>query len=157
MNARYVLIGSLLIHSLYAEPTLSAATLDGGDNKNIRKTNYIQVALFHPLQLLPAEDNILGLTWNIFYGENHNTKGVIVGLVNMTRHTMGGIQLGGINSTHNGYGLQFGLINQSSTHHGLQIGIINKTTHLSGVQLELLNIVESHDFFKYLPILNAHF
>lgn len=66
------LIGMLLAGLLFA-PSAAAANWSP-----------LQVALWHPAQLVPDDWNVYGLRMNFLYGKNQNVWGLDLGVANTT-------------------------------------------------------------------------
>jgi hypothetical protein len=118
-----------------------------------------QVALFEPVQLRPADQEILVFRLNLIYGRNVSVKGLDVGLVN---HSTGGeskgLQYGLVgfiegdmlgwqahlvNITRGSFtGYQSGLYNEVGAGEGFQWGFVNQATNLSGLQIALVNVAD---------------
>ncbi len=134
----------------------------------------VQLALFDPIQIFPANYSISGVRLSLLYGRNVSVTGIDIGLVNSTTGgTSKGLQYGivGINegsfvgwqadwvslTTSNFEGLQTGLYTQSGHVSGVQIGLINNTGTMNGIQLGVINIIKSGGFMPVFPIVNWSF
>lgn len=118
-----------------------------------------QVALFEPVQLRPAGQEILVFRLNLIYGRNVSVKGLDVGLVN---HSTGGeskgVQYGLVgyiegdmlgwqahlvNMTRGHFtGYQTGFYNEVGTGEGFQSGFVNQASNFSGLQLSFVNVAD---------------
>jgi hypothetical protein len=118
-----------------------------------------QVALFEPVQLRPADHEILVFRLNLIYGRNVSVKGLDVGLVN---HSTGGeskgVQYGLVgyiegdmlgwqahlvNMTRGHFiGYQSGFYNEVGTGEGFQWGFVNQASSFSGLQVSLVNVAD---------------
>ena len=63
----------------------------------------IQLSLFNPVQIFPADDSVAGVRLNLIYGVNENVSGLDLGLVNHTRGNGSGIQWGPVSLTDGGF------------------------------------------------------
>jgi len=102
----------------------------------------VQLALFHPIQIVNELDDVEGIRLNAFYGVNGSVSGLDVGFVNRTIYEQKGLQIGFFNMTENMSGLQIGLFNRTEWLNGIQIGFLN------------MNVNGNH---KLLPFLNFSF
>lgn len=151
------------------------------------KSAGLQLALFTPIQVFPESYNIYGLRLNLIYGVNQNLRGLDLGMFNVGRGLMEGVQLGianrvaglagaqigllnsadeaeggafqlGLFNHANEYaGLQFGPINYAREVNGVQIGVINICETTAGVQIGVINIISQSDFLVFCPLINAQF
>jgi len=159
--------------------TSTAARADG-------EAKPIQIALFHPAQIFPAETSVRGLRLNLIYGKNRGVTGVdlgianhvtgsawgfqwgIVGLVdesfrgwqdnyvNVSREFFG-FQSGLYNQADSGEGIQFGFINNTASMSGFQLALVNYTRRMHGLQVGLVNIISEKESLPILPIVNWSF
>ena len=120
-----------------------------------RSDHHFQLALFPPLQLVPASEEVSGLRLNLLVGSNRAVDGLDIGLINHTREMKSGIGLGLLNICGGeGGGLYLGLANFSGGGDrvgafgmdGLQVGLLNKARGFTGLQLGALNIVSRSGF-----------
>ncbi len=120
----------------------------------------IQIALFTPIQIVPEDQAVRGIRWNLIYGSNTSVVGLDVGLVN--RATAGvskGVQWGLVGISDGGFqgwqsnfinltkqdfaGLQEGAFNSVENGEGVQLGAVNyASTRFSGLQLSIVNFAE---------------
>ena len=118
-----------------------------------------QVALFEPVQIRPADHEILVFRLNLIYGRNVSVKGLDVGLVN---HSTGGeskgVQYGLVgyiegdmlgwqahlvNMTRGHFtGYQSGFYNEVGTGEGFQWGFVNQASSFSGLQVSFVNVAD---------------
>ena len=134
----------------------------------------IQLSLFNPIQIVPENESVSGLRFNLIYGKNANVTGLDLGLVNQTTGMENGVQWGGVNLTDGGVtgwqagfvniskgnsvGLQTGAVNHHQGHfHGLQFSIVNYAATLKGLQLGIINIIGEGGFLPVFPIFNFDF
>jgi len=146
----------------------------------------LQVAIWHPAQIVPDDCNVYGLRINLLYGKNQSVWGFDLGVANTTPSrvwglqvglmngpgSLGGIGVGAINSTNRADGLQAGILsvaesrvngaqisaiyNKSPAVNGLQVGLINSADQLKGLQIGLINVVRDSRF-PFMPILHPGF
>ena len=102
----------------------------------------VQVAIFHPIQIVDKVDDVKGIRLNVFYGVNGSVSGLDVGFANHTTHEQKGLQIGFFNMTENMSGLQIGLFNRTEWLNGIQIGFLN------------MNV---NGYHKLLPFFNFSF
>ena len=119
----------------------------------------LQLALWNPYQLVPAETDIHGLRLNFLYGKNRNVKGIDLGLVNESKGDFSGIEGGllinivngnvsglqaalfanGTDGTGSVKGIQAALFSNGAENvRGVQIAMYNGSETVKGVQLGLL-------------------
>ncbi|MBN1268382.1 MAG: hypothetical protein JXB04_02250 [Kiritimatiellae bacterium] len=55
----------------------------------------LQLAIWHPLQMIDDQTSIVGLRLSLVYGENADLTGLDIGLVSLTDGDMRGVGLGG--------------------------------------------------------------
>jgi hypothetical protein len=146
----------------------------------------VQVALWHPAQIMPEDYSVYGLRVNLLYGKNEavwgldlgvaNTspggvRGIQAGLINGPGH-LAGVGVGGINSADRVDGLQAGLMsvsenemngaqvsaifNVGKTVRGLQVGLVNSADELKGLQIGLINLVKNGPI-PFFPLINPGF
>ncbi|HMA67719.1 MAG TPA: hypothetical protein VKO20_07855, partial [Desulfosalsimonadaceae bacterium] len=115
----------------------------------------LQLALWHPAQLVGEDTAIYGLRANLFYGKNKTVWGLDLGIANTTSGRVGGIQAGLINGPGALGGIGVGAVNSARRVDGLQAGILsvaedtvnggqvsavyNKGRSVRGVQIGLFN------------------
>ena len=135
----------------------------------------INLSLFTPLQLFPADTSIHGLRLTLIYGvadEMHgfdlglvnratgSVMGLQWGLVNVGESLMEGVQFGVVNylggDGAGGTGLQWGFVNYSPRIRGVQLGLVNITDNLNGMQFGLINIAKN-GFLPVFVFFNANF
>jgi len=104
----------------------------------------INLALFTPIQIFPAETSIHGFRLSLLYGVNREMHGLDVGLVN---RATGGVA-----------GFQWGVVNwDESTLEGVQLSFVNYLGGKGvGAQLATVNIAEAQTglqwgFVNYAP------
>jgi len=119
----------------------------------------LQIAVFDPIQLRPADQAILALRVNFLYGRNTWVKGLDVGVVNhTTQGTSKGLQYGivGVNEGNMlGWqsnvvnllegeltGLQSGFFNSAGRGEGVQWGGVNMVGNFSGLQVSFVNVAD---------------
>jgi hypothetical protein len=103
----------------------------------------IQLGLFNPIQLFPADDSVCGLRFNLLYCDNVDMTGLSLSS-GWTRTTldMKGIQLGPVNWVDGvSYGWQVGLLNYTSGHSGgLDTSVVNINAEgKTGIQIGVTN------------------
>jgi hypothetical protein len=143
----------------------------------------IQLALFAPAQIVPADQPVGGFRFDLLYGKNSGMTGVDWGLVNHTTGTELAWQAGAVNYVEKSFtgfqegwvnidrenmlGMQWGIWNQSQSMtgvavgwvnrcqemHGLQLGFLNWTQTMHGLQIGVGNIIEKGKV-PFLPIVN---
>ena len=134
----------------------------------------IQLSLFNPIQIVPENQSVSGLRFNLIYGKNTNVTGLDLGLVNQSTGLQNGVQWGGVNLTDGGVtgwqagfvniskgssvGLQTGAVNYHQGHfNGLQFSIVNYAATLKGLQLGIINIIGEGGFLPVFPLFNFDF
>lgn len=147
----------------------------------------LQLTLFTPIQVFAENYDVYGLRLNLIYGVNQNLRGLDLGMFNVGRGLMEGVQLGignrvaGLAGAQIGLlnsageseggafqlglfnhageyaGLQLGPINFARDVNGAQIGIINICETTAGVQIGVINIISQSDFLVFCPLINAQF
>lgn len=117
---------------------------------------FIQIALWHPVQIFPAETSIRGVRLNLLYGVNKELRGLDVGLVNRNTGLVKGLQHGVVGMAESDFlgwqdnivanltdgkmtGLQSGAYNQTAQGEGVQWGFVNVADSFHGFQFGLLN------------------
>ena len=92
----------------------------------------VGISIFPPVQFPPSDFTITGARLNLPWGDHHSVFGFDIGIANVTRQTMTGIQVGVLNvngGMTNAIGLQVGAIGNFNTDkanvYGLQLGLIN--------------------------------
>lgn len=102
----------------------------------------LQVSLFHPLQVYPADYSVDGFRLDLIYGVNEDLQGIDIGLINNIKGSAHGFQLGVVNRVHEDFGgWQSGLFNEvRHDFKGLQLGVFANVTKGSceGVQAAVL-------------------
>ena len=141
--------------------------------KPVGANTAFQLALFHPLQIFGAENDVCGLGLNLIYGRNTNLYGLDVGVANdKTGEVCGaqlglgnragvlyGVQLGAVSVAHGetvgmqagvlnwskgaGNAFQCGLISIASEYSGFQLGGFNYADDYEGLQLGVVNVCNS--------------
>jgi hypothetical protein len=137
------------------------------------------IAIFSPVQLFPAEDDVRGLRLAI-YGVKQNFTGLDIGLVKVTRGNWAGVGIGGqrvggnakgimygtffnyVEGDFTGWqqgianwsfgettGLQTGIYNRGGNFTGLQLGLVNRVRRLRGLQIGLLNFHDEADQSRF--------
>lgn len=98
-----------------------------------------QVALWHPTQLVPDDWDVYGLRMNILYGKNKNVWGLDLGVANTAEKKVRGIQAGLINGPGDLGGLSVGGLNSTRRANGLQAGVFSVAEdRVNGIQLSAL-------------------
>ena len=121
------------------------------------ETRPVDLALFSPVELFPATDDVTGVRLVFIYGVKQNFTGLDLGLVKVTKGDWVGVGIGGHKVGGNAKGIQYGLFNYvegdfTGWQHGLanysfgettglQTGIYNRGGHFVGLQLGLVNRV----------------
>jgi len=111
------------------------------------ETKPVQLALFNPVQMVPADQSISGVSLGLIYASNQDVTGfswVLIG-VNEAKGTVKGVQWG-LGNWVDGHvhGWQNGFVNHAGPRFvGLQDGIVNVTEgDLTGAQLGIVNWTE---------------
>ena len=134
----------------------------------------IQIALFNPIQIFPAETAISGVRLNLLYGSNAAVTGVDFGMVNRTTEKQSvGVQWGILGISERGFkgfqanavniayddfiGFQFGFVNAVEDGNGLMIGVINFAKRMYGLQIGIFNLIGEGGAAAVLPIVNWSF
>ncbi len=121
------LIGMLLAALLFA-PSAAAANWSP-----------LQVALWHPAQLVPDDWNVYGLRMNFLYGKNQNVWGLDLGVANTTEKKVRGFQAGLINGPGDLGGIGIGGINSTRRVNGFQAGVFSVAEEgTNGMQFSVL-------------------
>jgi len=99
----------------------------------------LQVAVWHPVQMVPEDCNVYGLRMNLLYGKNSGLWGVDLGIANTTEGPVRGIQAGLINGPGALDGIGVGGINSTSRVNGFQAGLFSVAEErVNGIQLSAL-------------------
>jgi len=99
----------------------------------------LQVAVWHPAQLVPDDWDVYGLRMNLLYGKNKNVWGFDLGVANTTEEKVRGIQAGLINGPGDLGGISLGGINSTRRVNGCQAGVFSVAEdRINGVQLSAL-------------------
>jgi hypothetical protein len=111
------------------------------------ETKPLQLAIFDPIQLVPAGDSIQGLRLSAFYTVNKDVSGLSLVWLGVNRATgdVSGIEIGLGNWVEKAaYGLQMGIVNHAGNRCvGLQYGMANVVEgDMSGLQWGLVNWTE---------------
>ncbi|MDD5736707.1 MAG: hypothetical protein PHH20_00255 [Candidatus Omnitrophica bacterium] len=118
----------------------------------------IQLAIFDPIQLVPNDESIKGLGFNLIYGCNEDFYGVDLGLINRVKGRGVGLEWGAVNVDEGDFsGVQLGFVNITKGFmHGIQYGGVNISSGDSrGVEIGLVNYSENYfggfqgGFFNY--------
>ncbi|HBA85069.1 MAG TPA: hypothetical protein DCZ95_13335 [Verrucomicrobia bacterium] len=120
----------------------------------------LQLALFAPVQIFPANYDVYGFRLNLLYGLNQNLRGLDLGVFNDIEGLVEGLQLGvvgnraqslsgvqiglynSIGGSENGC-LQLGIFNQADDVMGCQLGPVNFARQANGAQIGLINICDT--------------
>lgn len=150
------------------------------------KSTPLQLSLFHPAQIFPAETSVRGLRLNLIYGKNSGVTGIDLGIANHITGNGWGIQWGIVGLVDGAYrgwqdnyvniskdfvgfqsglyneadtaeGIQFGLVNHTESMSGFQLALFNYTRSMHGLQVGLLNIIKEKESLPMLPIVNWSF
>lgn len=134
----------------------------------------VQLSLFNPIQIVPEEDSISALRFNLIYGKNASVKGLDLGLINHTTSGLSkglsvafvslaeadflGVQYSFVNVTKNEFeGFQWGFVNYAVNCRGLQLGFFNYAETMHGLQIGLINVIREGGVLPVLPIVNWSF
>jgi hypothetical protein len=119
----------------------------------------IQLALFTPIQIVPANESVGVVRLNLIYSKNQSVTGLDWGLVNHSGSGAGvGLALGFVNYNEGSYqGLQWGAVNYTDSMQGLQLGFVNYSKRLNGVQVGFLNFIEKGGLLPIFPFFNFSF
>lgn len=134
----------------------------------------IQLSLFAPIQIVPADQAVAGVRLSLLYGKNtsvtgldwglvnHNTsgisKGVQFGLVGIVNADFSGWQNTAVNITEGDFeGFQWGIVNYAGHANGFQLGFVNYAVTMKGLQIGLVNIIKQGGQFPVFPIVNWSF
>jgi len=99
----------------------------------------LQVAVWHPAQMVPDDWNIYGLRMNLLYGKNKNVWGFDLGVANTTEGRVRGFQAGLINGPGDLDGIGVGGINSTRRVNGFQAGVLSVAEErVNGIQLSAL-------------------
>ncbi|HOW42890.1 MAG TPA: hypothetical protein P5110_06480 [Candidatus Omnitrophota bacterium] len=113
-------------------------------------TKPLQLSLFNPIQMVPEDTSIKGVSLDLFYTVNADFTGFALSFLGVNKATgnAAGVQWGLGNWVNDGYvhGLQSGIANLCGDRFvGLQSGWLNITKgDLTGVQLGLVNWTEGY-------------
>ena len=119
--------------------------------------NFVQLALFNPVQLISEGESVEGIRLNLIYSVNRDMTGVDLGFVNKTTGDFLGLADGAINIVDGqATGLQMGFVNIAGSVKGVQFGMVNKAGSLNGIQLGFININDGGPY-KILPLVNFAF
>lgn len=138
------------------------------------KDQPVQLSLFTPIQIFPADYTITGIRLNLIYSRNatvsgfdwglvtHTTSGVSKGvqwaLVGLNDADFVGWQNSGVNVNKGDFeGFQGGLVNYANHASGIQMGFINYARSMKGLQIGLVNIIKQGGQFPVFPIINWSF
>jgi hypothetical protein len=119
----------------------------------------IQLALFSPVQIVPASESIHGVRLSLVYGDNHHVLGFDLGLVTHTGGDFAGYQLGVVGlierdaiGWQNNWifnfvggeirGAQTGVVNFNGEMLGAGLGGVNFSDRTEGFTLGLFNYAE---------------
>lgn len=171
---------------LLAALCVSAVSLPLTPQARAAEAKPVQLALFNPVQIFPADQSIAGIRLNILYGKNADVTGIDWGLanhvtgngmawqagfvgiveqnftglqdnwINITKGDCTGIQWGVFNQAKRGSGAQLGFVNMTEHMHGFQLGAVNVTDTMEGLQIGLGNIIHKGPH-PFLPIVNWTF
>jgi len=112
------------------------------------ETKPIQLALFDPIQLVPASDSIRGLRLTVFYTANKDVSGLSLAMgVNRATGDVNGVEIGLANWVEgSAYGGQLGFVNHAGKRFvGMQWGAVNVTEGDStGLQLGFINWADQY-------------
>ena len=108
------------------------------------ETKLIQLAVLHPVQLVPEDRSIEGLSLNLFYSINKTVRGLSIAAAGVNKDTEKeiGVEVGFGNLVDGtAYGWQMGVVNHDGKRFvGLQTGVVNATDGDStGVSLGVVN------------------
>jgi len=62
----------------------------------VARATPVQMALWNPVQIFPAESDVTGVRLDLLYGRNRDVYGLDLGLANRVTRDFGGIQLGAV-------------------------------------------------------------
>jgi hypothetical protein len=134
----------------------------------------VQVAIWHPIQYLEADQSVGQFRFCLLYGINHDVTGIdVTPLAARTTGNQIGLQLGmyvEVDGNLSGWqgggvarvggilrGVQHGLfLNEAGDMRGIQLSLINRTKRLDGAQIGLLNFNDAGPL-KFTPFLNFAF
>ncbi len=134
----------------------------------------LQLSLFTPLQIRPADTSIKYFRFNLLYGRNTSLVGLDLGLVNhltageskavqlgfanWVEADLKGLQHGWLNVTKGTFtGFQWGFINYSGHTKGFMLGFVNYSESMYGLQIGLINIIREGGMLPFFPIFNFSF
>ncbi|MBS3741726.1 MAG: hypothetical protein KGY75_09160 [Candidatus Cloacimonetes bacterium] len=158
-NKLHLLIGIILLTIIFVSTPGQA------------EEKHLQLALFTPIQLVPKEQSITGLSLNLIYSKNTSmigvnaglvthltsglSQGIQSGLVGIAEEDFSGLQHNAVNITKGTIkGFQSGLVNSANQMRGIQFGLVNWAAHMDGFQLGLANIIKEGGQFPFFPIIN---
>ena len=90
-------VNEFVYNKIMIKLILASLILFGTLNAHAVTFSPLGVSLFHPFQFPGDDFTITGARINLIYGATHSVYGLDVGVVNETRQTMGGIQVGAVN------------------------------------------------------------
>ncbi|MDD5423254.1 MAG: hypothetical protein PHT32_07555, partial [Candidatus Omnitrophica bacterium] len=127
---------------------------------NAEETKPIQLAVFDPVQMVPADESIRGLRLSLFYTVNKNVSGLSLVWLGVNRATgdVSGVELGLGNWVEGAaYGGQLGIVNHAGKRFvGVQYGMANVTEgDLTGLQWGLVNWTEGYMHGVQAGLLNV--
>lgn len=110
---------------------------------------FLQLALFNPIQMVPEEQSIRGISLDLCYVINKDVAGFSLTLLGVNRVTgdMNGVEWGIGNWVEgSAYGWQSGIVNHAGKRFvGLQGAVVNVTEgDVTGVQMGLVNWAEGY-------------
>lgn len=132
------------------------------------RTAAFQAGLVPTIQLHDASWSVEGLSLSLPWSSCARVEGAQLGIVNQTRHSMNGVQVGvvnlgeavsflqagAVNQAGSLTGFQAGAANLSERTKGLQIGVFNYSGNLEGVQIGLINVARKGGVFPVMPLVN---
>jgi len=137
------------------------------------KKHPIQLAIFTPIQLFPAQDNISGLRLSLLYTKNASVSGLDWGFVTRTTNMSKGVQTGFVSIADARFvgfqyswvnvcktdfeGFQWGIVNYAHYCNGFQLGLVNYAGKMKGLQVGLVNVIKQGGKFPVFPIVNWTF
>lgn len=134
----------------------------------------IQLALFDPVQIVPAGQSVKGLRLSLIYSKNVNVTGLDLSFIaSQTTGNFAGVQfalVGVVDKDFLGWqdslvnltggtatGLQLGFFNKAKRVEGLQFGLVNHAGTINGLQIGLVNIIEKGGWLPVMVIVNGNF
>ncbi len=137
------------------------------------KKHPIQLAIFTPIQLFPAQDNISGVRLSLLYTKNASVSGLDWGFVTRTTNISKGLQTGFVSIADARFvgfqyswvnvcktdfeGFQWGIVNYARECNGFQLGLVNYAGKMKGLQVGLVNVIKQGGQFPVFPIVNWSF